>query len=112
MSLNTAKFVFVHEVEESRFELSYLACCGGHTHGFLTTPKQNVILVLGNDCVIHGSVRLVCLQMLKIHRIVEFGGEIRRSCNEECLVAIKAHSIDLLFVRLNLVLDVACLWVV
>jgi len=81
---------------ELRLELSGFAGRGRHTHGFLSTPKQNVILRLRNDSVIHGTIGFVSLEVSQIDNVVELGGKVGRSGNEEGLFSVEADPVDLL----------------
>jgi len=107
MSLDAGKLVFVHQMEKASLKLSNFSGRRGHTHGFLTTSQQNMILGLTNHSIIHGTIRLVRFQVLQIHSIKQFGREIRRTGDKERLFLVHAHAVDFLFVRLNFVLQIS-----
>ena len=54
-----------------------------------------MILGFRDDCIIDGTVRLVCLEMFEIDGIIQLGGKIRRTGNKKSLLAIELHSVDL-----------------
>jgi hypothetical protein len=112
VSFDAAKLFFVDHVKETRDKLSHLARGGSDTHGFLTTTQQDVIFRFGNNSVIDRTIRPVGLEMLQIDWVVELGGKVGRTGNEQRLFAIKAQTIDLLFVRLNFILDIAIVRIV
>mmetsp|Transcript_22168 Transcript_22168/g.35268 ORF Transcript_22168/g.35268 Transcript_22168/m.35268 type:complete len:211 (-) Transcript_22168:209-841(-) len=101
--LHRPKFFFVHQVKETGLKLSNLTRCRCHTHGLLSTTQQDVILCLRNDGVVHRTVRLIRLQMTQVHNIVQFGGKICRTRDKESFILIEAHSVNFLFVGVELV---------
>jgi len=106
MPLDTAKLVFVNQMEKARFKLSHLARRRRHTHCLLPASQQDVILGFANDRVVDRSVRPVRLERLESDGVKEPGGEIGRAGDKERLVAVETDAIDFLVVRLDGFLNV------
>mmetsp|Transcript_6290 Transcript_6290/g.8490 ORF Transcript_6290/g.8490 Transcript_6290/m.8490 type:complete len:258 (-) Transcript_6290:588-1361(-) len=102
VTLHLPKLLLIHQMKKSRLEFPHIPPRRRHTHRLLSTPQQYMILRRMYHRIIHRPFRLIRLQMMQIHHIIQLSRKIRRTRNKKRLLLIKTNPINLLFMRKNL----------